>query len=541
MLTPQQISQIQTGAGIPNSGSPTAPASKVTETVAAVPTPAGSSVAPAQNESMGSNYLSGVGSAIKSGYEQMTGAETNSIEGKENPLESGTDIASGLASIVSSPLAPIFKPLTDLITNPPKGSLMDKITSDPEFQKFANSPTGTGLSKIAKIIGNLANVAGTEAGVASIGEAAPKVGEALGDIKETLTPKEEPPGGGGGGGEKTPPTSENLETAKINLSQAKQEAQTASQAREEAAGKGVKAVQDINKQVAQHKLTLGQQFANDAADIEKNNPDLKLNITNDQLQALQALKEGKNFTLPKSLDIEGAQPTLRGQALNLGPNATEQIKNVTGQMGGETTASLSPTEAQDLIKELNRSTFKETADGNRSIDYQRIGITNEIKNAASQAFGKDWDNIYSKYAQGRTAIDKIDNMVNLDSKATPEEINSQLNSIQKLSKTPEGKILLQQAVNEYKTTSGIDLNDPVKAIQQIADSQSKLDEAQGKVSDVQKDVEKAQAEVDKLDAQKNMPIEQKIKILLKSRGSRWADYALRFIAIRYLYGIITKK
>ena len=121
------------------------------------------------------------------------------------------------------------------------------------------------------------------------------------------------------------------------------------------------------------------------------------------------------------------------------------------------------------------------------------------------------------------------------------KINSQLNSIQKLSKTPEGKILLQQAVNEYKTTSGIDLNDPVKAIQQIADSQSKLDEAQGKVSDVQKDVEKAQAEVDKLDAQKNMPIEQKIKILLKSRGSRWADYALRFIAIRYLYGIITKK
>ena len=202
MLTPTQISSISAKVGLPSSGA--APATPAFNPSA--PAPAPIAAAPAQNTASGNNILSEVGSTIKSGWDQATGAETNSIEGKENPLEAGTDIASGIATIASSPLAPIFKPLTDYISKVgagdpsagPLGEIINNITNSPAFQKFAESGTGKALATGAKVTGNLANVAGTVEGIEGMIEGVPKVGETLDKIKENFTPKEEPPGGGSG-------------------------------------------------------------------------------------------------------------------------------------------------------------------------------------------------------------------------------------------------------------------------------------------------------------------------------------------------------
>ncbi len=289
------------------------------------------------------------------------------------------------------------------------------------------------------------------------------------------------------------------------LTDAQSNVNTASQAREAIAPKAVEAVQSINDSVAGHRTSLGEQFASDAADLSKSNPNLKLNLTQEQVDALRALKQGKNFSLPKSISTDA---NLTGE---MTPELNKYISNPT---------SLTPTQAQDLIRELNRSTYKELADGSRTVDYQRVGITNEIKDSASQAFGKKWDNIYSRYAQGRTAIDKIDSFVNLDPKATALDMNNQLKVIAKQSSTPEGKLLLKQSIEEYKTTSGIDLSNPIKAIQQIAERQDAFDAANSELTQAQKDAYKAQRQAD-IEKLKGGMVKQTLKSIIDPKyGAR---------------------
>lgn len=335
---------------------------------------------------------------------------------------------------------------------------------------------------------------------AAIGGAIPAIGEgvkgtqnAMEDFanKPDINPKIEAP--------KISPEQQeiqnNITQSQQELEQAKSKSDFAAEQRKNVTPQAIEGVKGINEKVSGNIKTLGTEFGKGAADLEQSNPNLKLNLTNEQIEALNALKENKNFSLPEKIQqtqdvnnklqngYEGVK--LTGKALeeyNAGQKATQ--------------VSLSPTETQDLIKELNRSTFRQNADGSVTKDYQRLGVTNEIKKAASEAFGGEWDTLYSKYAQGRGMIDKLDSITNLDPKATPEDLNKQLEGILKQSKTPEGKMLLQQAIDEYKQSSGIDLNDPIKSIQQIADKQTALDEADSNLSDAQKAANKAQREAD---------------------------------------------
>jgi len=297
----------------------------------------------------------------------------------------------------------------------------------------------------------------------------------------------------------------NITQSKADLEQAQSQADAAAEERKAVTPQAVQGVKDINTKVSANLKTLGDQFGSDAAQLEKTNPDLKLNLSTEQVNALNALKENKNFVLPDK--IQKAQDVQEGLGSKFGNIKIPQDvldKYNAGQQA--TQVSLSPTEAQDLIKELNRSTFRQAADGTVAKDYQRIGITNEIKAAASKSFGPEWDNIYSKYSQGRGMIDKIDSIANLDPKATPEDLNNQLQGILKQSKTPEGKLLLQQSINEYQKANGVDLKDPISRIQQIADKQTALDDANSKLSDAQKVANKAQRDADiaKLKQQQKM-------------------------------------
>jgi hypothetical protein len=126
------------------------------------------------------NIPSMVGSAIKSGVKNILSAPqtiadqfgsgvsqvkqgASEIARGGSPLqgaESGLKVESGIASAVSAPLAPLFKPVGDAIQ-----SVAGAVGSIPAVQDFANSNAGKATSRIAEDLSNAGNVAGTIAGV----------------------------------------------------------------------------------------------------------------------------------------------------------------------------------------------------------------------------------------------------------------------------------------------------------------------------------------------------------------------------------------
>lgn len=472
-------------------------------------------------QSIGQNYGQNVGNAFLAGAQNIGSSISEAGQGKQSPVSAGLQTAGEFAKATFAPVTQAVGPVVNGTFNK-LNSLVDVLSGRPQgFTSQNNAQQSTALTQklqqatqshpeAAKNIEAAVNVL-----MATLGEkgatetgANPILNEIPGKINDILSTTEPitskpivestesvitKPG-------KISPEQQDIQNNIIqsqkDLQQAKSQSEFAAEQRKIATPQAVQGVKDINTKVGGNLKTLGENFGNDATQLEKSNPNMRLNLTNEQITALNQLKENKNFSLPEKIqqaqDAQAALPQSKFGNIKL--DAKTQAEFAKAQ--GETQASLSPTEAQDLIKELNRSTFRQNADGSVTKDYQRVGITNEIKNAASQAFGDKWDAIYSKYSQGRGMIDKLDSLVNLDSKATPEDTNKQLEGILKQSKTPEGKLLLEQAVNEYKQSSGVDLHDPIKAIQQIADKQTALDEANSKLSDAQKVSAKAQRESD---------------------------------------------
>lgn len=250
---------------------------------------------------------------------------------------------------------------------------------------------------------------------------------------------------------------------------------TATKARSAAGGKAVDAYNSMVENVSGFKSALGENFANEANKLTQGQPELKLNLSNSQMEALNSLKESKSFSLPSYLSKDN-NPLL---AAGVSPDFMAKNAGALANMQNATQVSLTPSEAQDLITQLNKTTFNAKASGQLAVNQQTIGVTNDIKQAAQEAFGDKWTKIYSDYAQGVTAVQKLDDIVNIDKNATPTDINKSLDSILKLSKTPEGKVILQQAIQDYKNVSGFDLSNPVQTIHQIIDKQIELEEAKG--------------------------------------------------------------
>jgi len=298
----------------------------------------------------------------------------------------------------------------------------------------------------------------------------------------------------------------NLTQAKSELSQAQTNAQLAQEARNAVAKPAVENAGEIQSSLKGARAQMGENFGNAATQVEQADPSLRLNLTNEQLTALNDLKQGKNFALPDKLDVE-KNPTamVGGKSLDLSqmnPKIAAQIKEQLGTMGGETASSLTPTEAQDLITRLNQSTYKEVG-GTLQVDQQRVALTNEIKDAAQSAFGhitdengnSIWNEAYQNYAQGSKAIQSFENLLNLKPKSTP---NNVITNILKLD-TPEQKLILQNMTESLQDSPAqVDLSNPIKTIQQIADKQEALDEANSDLSDAQKALNQAQRAKDVL-------------------------------------------
>lgn len=255
-------------------------------------------------------------------------------------------------------------------------------------------------------------------------------------------------------------------------------------ARQQAAEQGVKSVGDIKSGIKQGESTLGTNFSQAARKISEGDSSARLNLNNDQIDRLNSLKEGKNFALPDYLEKNSStvdNGTGKFGNVKLTPKAQAELEAA----GKSTNTSLTPDQAQDLIKKLNKSTFKEVG-GTLQTDQQRVDLTNEIKNAAQSAFGhvtdengeSVWNKAYQDYAKGKQVTEDLKGLTGLKNSTTPPD--KILNKILTHGKTPEGKIMLQNAVDEFKSQTGIDLTDSTKAVHQILDKQLELEEAQNK-------------------------------------------------------------
>lgn len=148
---------------------------------------------------MALNTLKGLWPA--SGIPEQAEQGAQQANDTSNPGPEGTlGRLSGIATVLSSPLAPVFKPVGQVINK--VGTALANTRSPAQnamLEKFANSPAGVKTSRVATDVANAANVTGTIlGGIDAVHGFTPKVKGGFLDTTETpATPKPpegEPPG-----------------------------------------------------------------------------------------------------------------------------------------------------------------------------------------------------------------------------------------------------------------------------------------------------------------------------------------------------------
>lgn len=149
--------------------------------------PAGPSVGPAPAPQPGivSDLVHSIPDAIHGGVDQITKG-AGEIANGESPIaagESALKIGSGIASVLQSPLAPLFYHVGKAI-----GAVADKVGDIPQVQQFAASDAGKGTARVAEDLANAGNIAGTIAGAGKGVQEAPTVAgfadKAAGDLSK---------------------------------------------------------------------------------------------------------------------------------------------------------------------------------------------------------------------------------------------------------------------------------------------------------------------------------------------------------------------
>ena len=131
------------------------------------------------------NYGNQVLTAAQQGAGQINDAGNTISTGApgQNPIVAGTEAGlqgeSGLASVISSPIAPLMKPVGDLMQAYGNWATSDNnpfnIGGQKQMSAFANSPVGQTTSRVAQDLSNAGNVAGTILGADQVAKAVPKV------------------------------------------------------------------------------------------------------------------------------------------------------------------------------------------------------------------------------------------------------------------------------------------------------------------------------------------------------------------------------
>lgn len=375
-------------------------------------------------------FKGGVNQAV-SGYNETQQPTSNPFQAMGNLISGGAHMVEGAYGAAFSPLAPVIKPTIGAATN----AISNKVSDNPNFQNFAMSPAGNATAGIASGVSTVANIAGGTAGLMGVTE----LGSNIWDKAY---------------GKATAPSGVDLAT----------------QGLENQSKSAVGAQQSIDTSVGNFQKGLGESFGEAPKQIEQINPNARVTLPNDLMDKLNALKDTKKFALPDYLRTTS-------------PEFGDSIKLGDIEKGG---VSLSPTEAQDLITKLNKLTYAAKASGDLEVNQSTIGLNKDIHDLASDAFGKIkdtngnviWNKAYENYSKGINAVDKISDIFNSNKVTTASDFNKTMNTIKSLSKDPQGKVILQNSLNEFKQISGIDLTNPTAEISKILDSEEFLKEAQ---------------------------------------------------------------
>lgn len=344
---------------------------------------------------------------------------------------------------------------------------------------------------------------------------------------------------------KVPEITPEVQAAQQELNQAQQGVNTAQVERTNAAPQAVQGTSDVQSGVQSGERNLGVTFGQAPAKIEATDPSLRYNLSQKDLTDLNTIKEDRKFSLPDYLDQEKTpQPNIAGQNLDMNkmsPKVRAQIEAATGKMQGETAQSLTPTQTQDLVRQLNGKTYNPVTG---EVDNRIIDLTNRIKSGAQSSFGhivdengeSVWNKAYQDYTKGMQTTDNLKTIIGINPNKSLSDIspNKILEKVLDLGKTPEGKLQLQNAVDEFKNQTGVDLTDPVKAMHQILDKQIALEDAQSDLKESQKGLTKAQKEAKIAESNKGKGLKNFGKYTARSAASGairiWALYpAIRAI------------
>lgn len=149
------------------------------------------------------SHVSDIGAQASSGANTfMDGVKEATPHGDSNPLnlvEGVSKILGGVASVVTSPLAPVLKPVSNIVHD-----IGDKVADTPLLQAYGKDTASlpadeqTAPERVAGTIANYANAAGTVAGaegtVTGLPETIAKVKSGIDTVKSNIKPPE-PPGG----------------------------------------------------------------------------------------------------------------------------------------------------------------------------------------------------------------------------------------------------------------------------------------------------------------------------------------------------------
>ncbi len=152
------------------------------------------------------------------------------------------------------------------------------------------------------------------------------------------------------------------------------------------------------------------------------------------------------------------------------------IRNMTDNKEN-TGVTLTPAQTVDLLMRLYDARFNYMPDGTVQIDVKVQNLIEELATNAEKSFGhvKDaqgksvFGEAYEKYRKGQDAILKISDLVVLNPNATASDKQVHIEKILKLSETVTGRLFIQQSIDEFKTVTGVDLSENIKAIQKLSD------------------------------------------------------------------------
>ena len=191
-----------------------------------------------------------------------------------------------------------------------------------------------------------------------------------------------------------------------------------------------------------------QEFVNGAKAIDEALPQSKVNLDVPELQELQQTAKTYGVKLPSSVkvDLTSEGGTMEGVDLS--------------KLKGMPIAELNAQDTQSLLTELGKKRMSAGV-----VNGPVENMISTLHDKATQAFGEDFNQLYSNYAKNAEALKSVNDLFGDANKTqTASEVASNIKTISDLANDKQGKVVLQNTLRNFKQATGIDLTNSAKAI-----------------------------------------------------------------------------